>query len=138
MIANVLKESLPYVEFPSSTFELAFKKALFALLEDAEVSTYTPSPGNEDAFDFLGAVIDDLRADEEDANEVSEEAKKIEINLDLFGDVSDDDDSDDDDDDDDDEFEDVTHDEIENEIESDEEDDESETDDDEVEEKKED
>jgi len=89
MIANVLKDAIPHLKFPSSTFELAYKKALYAILEDAEASTYTPSPGNEDAYDFLAAVLEDIDAannaeveEEDDDDEDGEIETVVEVDED--------------------------------------------------------
>ena len=76
MQAMILKEAQEYLKFPSNTFKLAFTKALNALLSDAKDSSYVPSPGNEDAYDYLTAVIDDMKieasiTDEDDPPEVT-------------------------------------------------------------------
>lgn len=72
MEAAILREASKYLKYPSSTFAMAYKRAINALVDDAEASTYVPSPGNEDAYEFLTAVIADIKQDEATIDEEEE------------------------------------------------------------------
>ena len=67
-VHHVLRDATEYIKFPTSSFKLAYERALNALIEDADASTYEPSEANEDAFDFLNAILTDLR--DEDADDL--------------------------------------------------------------------
>lgn len=79
MQAMILKEAQEYLKFPSNTFKLAFTKALNALLADAKDSSYVPSPGNEDAYDYLTAVIDDMKIEASITDEDPDDILPIDI-----------------------------------------------------------
>lgn len=63
MLSETLRDALPHLKYPSSAFSVAFKRALTALLDDAKASSYVPSPDNEDAYEYLAAILLDMKMD---------------------------------------------------------------------------
>lgn len=107
-VEKSLLDALVHLKFPSAAFGVAFGQALKALVEDADASSYIPGPGNENAFDNLIAVLEDMddtkdwETDDDDDDDIPDVE---ELEFDEEDDIEDEDDDDDDDFDDDEEEE---------------------------------